>query len=217
MSLKIKMETFMSPEINRRVFLKAASAGIVTLVNFKSWTSITRGQAVQEKDVIEIKIDRNADIGRWYFEPVGLYIRPGQKVRWICERWGSSATAFHPVNENHELRIPKKAKPFDSGILFDRGIPGSTFDYVFEHEGTYDYFSRNHEIVGTVGRIVVGTPGGPGEKPLGHGESEGRSVIFPDVRKLLSWLTSDKIVREKIVSYPIDLMALTYPRHESHF
>ena len=130
MSLKIKMETFMSPEINRRVFLKAASAGIVTLVNFKSWTSITRGQAVHEKDVIEIKIYQNDFIGRWYFEPVGLYIRPGQKVRWICEMWGSSATAFHPVNENHELRIPKKAKPFDSGILFDRGIPGSTFDYV---------------------------------------------------------------------------------------
>ena len=91
------------------------------------------------------------------------------------------------------------------------------FEYVFEQEGTYDYFSRNHERLGSVGRIVVGAPGGPGEKPLGYGGSEGRSVIFSEVRKLLTWLPSEKIVREKTVAYPRDLFRRMYPQHESHF
>ena len=207
----------MSPEINRRVFLKAASAGAVTLVNLGSRTLLTYSQVAEEKDATEITFYANTEVGRWYFEPVGLYIKPGQKVRWVCHMRGGSVTAFHPANGNHELRIPEKAKPFDSGMMVDRDVPGSRWEYVFEHPGTYDYFSRNHERLGSAGRIIVGAPGGPGEKLLGYGESEGRSVMFPEVRKLLSWLTSDKIVRERRVSYPMDLMGLTYPMHESHF
>ena len=81
----------------------------------------------------------------------------------------------------------------------------------------YDFFSRNQEPVGAVGRIVVGAPGGPGEKPLGYGASEGRSPVYPSVRKLLSWLSSDKILREKVVPYPVELMEQTFPSNESHF
>ena len=205
----------MSSKINRRAFLR--SAGVATAVRLGSWPSFTRGQVSKDKDVVVIKFTENTGIGRWYFDPVGLYIKPGQKVRWVCDMWGGSATAFHPLNDNHELRIPEKAKPFDSGIMTDRDLPGSSFEYLFEEQGTYDYFSRNAEVVGGVGRIIVGAPGGPGEKPLGYGGSEGRSVIFHDVRKLLSWLTPEKIVREKIVSYPSKLMELTYPSHDSHF
>lgn len=208
----------MPEEIDRRTFVKVASTGALTLVGSSCCTVLTRAQDVsKDKDVVEISFFGGTEFGRWYFQPVGLYVRPGQRVRWICDIRGGSATAFHPANGNHELRIPEKAEPFDSGMLLDRHLPGSTFEYLFEHEGTYDYFSRNHERLGSVGRIVVGAPGGPGEKPLGYGASEGRSVMFPEVRKLLAWLTSDKIVREKKVSYPRELFGLTYPQHESHF
>ena len=212
----------MRSKFHRRDFLKAAGLGTLALVHryLGHWEILAQGAKAQEgkaKDFVEIKINSNYRTGRWSFDPAGIYLTPGQKVRWICGTIGSSATAFHPSNSNHELRIPEKAKPFDSGYLRDREAPGSTFDWVFEVEGTYDYFSRNHERLGAVGRIVVGAPGGPGEKPLGYGGSEGRSPIFADVRQMFTWLSSEKIVREKVVRYPAEMMDRTFPMQESHF
>ena len=205
-------------KVDRRDFLRAAGAGAVGLAHATGSHRLAHAQEAGDKDVVQVKFDIAWLRGRWYFDPVGLYLKPGQKVRWLTQSFGGeSVTAFHPSNDNHELRIPEKAKPFDSGFMLDRGLPGSTFEYLFEVEGTYDFYSRNHERLGAVGRIVVGAPGGPGEKPLGYGGSEGKSVIFRDVRKLLSWLTSEKIVREKIIPYPFELMELTYPVYDSHF
>jgi len=79
--------------------------------------------------------------------------------------WGGSVTAFHPSHDNHELRIPEGARPFDSGILIEGDNPRARFEWIFEEEGTYDYYSRRQERLGAVGRIVVGSPGGPGEEP----------------------------------------------------
>ncbi len=113
------------------------------------------------------------------FDPVGLFVEPGETIRYLPGRMGfTTLTAYHPDHDNHELRIPEAAEPFDFG--FPEQV---FFDWVLEVEGTYDFFSKHQEVLGMVGRIVVGRPGGPGEKPWGYGGREGRNPIYKGVHK----------------------------------
>lgn len=140
-----------------------------------------------------------------YFDPIGIHVEPGETVGFVVG--GNSGrtptiTAYHPDNDNHELRIPENAKPFDSGdpSRGKRGAP--TFSWTFDVEGTYDYFSRWEEWRGMVGRIVVGKPGGPGEKPWGYGNKEGRKVIPPEVLRRVKLMDSQEIVKKKAIPFP---------------
>jgi len=74
-----------------------------------------------------------------------------------------SATAYHPANDNHSLRIPENAEPWDSGYLVD---PGDSFETTLTGPGVYDYYCAPHEAAGMVGRLIVGNPTGPGSRPL---------------------------------------------------
>lgn len=127
---------------------------------------------------------------------------------------GASVTAYHPDNGNRELRIPEGAKPFDSGILGDLGHvrenSSPTFQWRFEQEGTYDYCSEDQEIFGMVGRIVVGHPGGPAERPLGYGSRDGRAPIDRRVVEVLTYAPSDKIVHEKKIPFPVAVFGHRY-------
>ena len=91
-------------------------------------------------------------------------IAPGDTVRWVQLSGFHSIAAYHPSNDNHELRIPVSAKPWDSGVLLaEDPTRAATFEHVFTVQGVYDYFCKPHERAGMVGRIVVGDPGdGPG-------------------------------------------------------
>jgi plastocyanin len=150
--------------------------------------------------------------GQWFFNPVGLFIEKGDTVRWMNGKFGTTVTAFHPSNANHELRIPKNAKPFDSGVLGYEAEKYRPFEWTFDVEGTYDYFSRTHEPVGLVGRIVVGAPGGPAEEnPPGYGAREGRAPVFAAQKKLLAALRSADIVAKKSIAYPRDVVVRSYP------
>ena len=62
--------------------------------------------------------------GIYYYDPAGLYVEIGQTVRWAgVGRRG--VTAFHPSFDNQELRIPERAKPFDSRTMGSGGhVPG---------------------------------------------------------------------------------------------
>jgi len=177
-------------QVTRRSFLAAGLAGISTL-------------RAQDSVAAEVRIVLNYDRGLWYYDPVGVYIQPGETVRWQALRWTPSVTAFHPDNGNHELRIPEGAKPFDSGMLATM----QTWEWRFDVEGTYDYFSRYHEGAGLIGRIVVGTPGGPGEKPPHYGASEGRAPIYRLGRRLFEILDSREIAEKKRVPFPVERMA----------
>jgi len=100
-----------------------------------------------------------------WFEPIGLWLPPGTAVTWEngSEQANThTATAYHPANENHSLRIPDAARPWDSGYL----LPGKRYTVTLTAEGVYDYFCQPHELAGMVGRIVVGKPGGPGSRPF---------------------------------------------------
>ena len=158
-----------------------------------------------------IRSGSNYTLGQYFFDPIGLYIPKGEKVRWAFRR-GVTVTAFHPANDNHELRIPENAKPFDSRLLKEELPDGVSFEWTFDVEGTYDFFSVNHEILGAVGRIVVGTPGGPAEKyPPGYGAREGRAPVFPTQVEVFAACPSDQIVQKKIIRHPKNLVARPYP------
>ena len=189
-------------EMIRRDFLRVAGVGTFGLSSL-SWLKLASGQSA----INEISLSRNYAAGRYYFNPLGLYIAPGETVQWSSRSEGFSVSAYHPDNDNHELRIPEDAEPFDTGIMPVR----STLEWTFEVEGTYDYYSQRQEVIGMVGRIVVGRPGGPGEEPLGYGSGEGRAPIFREARKVFEFARSEEIVRRKVIPYPVKELERRFP------
>ncbi|MDS0296834.1 MULTISPECIES: plastocyanin/azurin family copper-binding protein [Haloferacaceae] len=132
-------------DYSRRQFLGALGAGTVASAGF------TQPVAAQETPVVKM--------GNNYFDPIGLHVEPGTTVRFELAAGAHSATAY-------EDRIPSDASAFDSGT-----ISQGSFEHTFEEPGTYDYYCIPHKTVGMVGRIVVGSPGGPAEdSPIPDGE-----------------------------------------------
>jgi plastocyanin len=99
--------------------------------------------------MVEIRMQSD-DLGTHVaFEPIGLLIRPGQTVRWInAGNNVHTTTAYHPDNDDHPLRIPERARPWDSGYLIN---PGDRFELTLTVEGVYDYYCTPHEMAGMVG------------------------------------------------------------------
>jgi plastocyanin len=138
-------------------------------------TAVGRAGPLPLQEVVIIHMIESPDGTRVYFDPAGVHISPGQKVRWVQVSGYHSTTSYSPSNDNHELRIPEGAEPWDSGILQTHAPEkGSTFDHTFTQEGVYDYFCRPHEAAGMVGRIVVGRPlEGPATRPFGYAPQKG--------------------------------------------
>ena len=142
------------------------------------------GAATAAAATVEVKLIQTPT-GDAYFDPAGIRIATGDRVRWVQISGFHSITAYHPRNDNHELRIPESAEPWDSDILLaDYPKRGATFEHVFTVPGVYDYFCKPHEMAGMVGRVVVGEPGkGPGTKPFGYAPGENRKAIPEAARK----------------------------------
>jgi plastocyanin len=113
---------------------------------------------------VEIRMVSDAEGSIVHFDPIGIRVAPETRIRWRCVANVHTTTAYHPKNREHSLRIPKAANPWDSDYL----LPGQTFEIVLNVEGVYDYFCVPHEMAGMVGRIIVGTPGGPGALPFDY-------------------------------------------------
>ena len=154
---------------SRREFLKA---GGLALVGFglvpgrRAPVAALLGARLRSAgalDVIEMRSDALGS--RVWFDPIGLYVEPGATVRWIVRENVHTATAYHPRNDDHPLRIPERAEPWDSGFLVH---PGDHFDVTLTVPGVYDYYCLPHEAAGMVGRIVVGEPLGPGAEPFDY-------------------------------------------------
>ena len=198
----------MDSTIGRRELLKRLSllsAGVAI-------PSLGLRIAKAQGEVPVIAADSSYLRGQWFFDPAGLYIEKGQTVRWVAGNYGPTVTAFHPSIDNHELRIPEGAQPFDSGVMVEHSQRYKIFEWTFDVEGTYDYFSRTFEPLGMVGRIIVGRPGGPAEQnPPGYGARDGRAVVFPAQAKILAALPSERIVSQKSIPYPRDIVTRTFP------
>ena len=175
---------------SRREFLKAggrvfAGFGIAPLFG-------TRLHYSAGPELIEMRSDALGS--RVWFDPIGLYVQPGSTVRWIARENVHTATAYHPNNDRHSLRIPEGAAAWDSGFLVK---PGAIFDVTLTIPGVYDYYCMPHEAAGMVGRIVVGKPVGPGAEPFDYwvgkpGTDSWRHVpdaargAFPSLERILA-------------------------------
>lgn len=158
-----------------------------------------KGTDETSTDVVEIHMKSDELGSEVWFDPIGVYIKPRQTVRWIVDENVHTTTAYHPKNNNHSLRIPRDATPWDSGFLY----PGSSFEVTFTVEGVYDYFCSPHEVAGMVGRIVVGQPTGPGSKPYDYfkatHESETWLPVPPAAQK--EFPDIGLIMKNKVVHY----------------
>jgi len=168
--------------MRRRTFLRAAgglaTAGLTAAAGCGTLGGGT--PAGTPENPVEMVTD-DADLA-YYFDPIGLYVDVGETVTFRIESGDHSATAYTESNlGSDERRIPEGADGWNSGTL-----PRGSFDRTFETEGTYDYYCIPHKQAGMVGRIVVGSPGGPAEEtPIPDGD-------VPD---------SSRIVEEGSVSY----------------
>jgi len=120
-------------------------------------------RAVAKVEEIAMQSDQAGT--RVWFDPVGILVAPGTTMRWVVKENVHTTTAYHPRNDRHSLRIPAGAAPWDSGYLVN---PGSHFELTLNVPGVYDYFCAPHEAAGMVGRIIVGTPSGPGTEPFNY-------------------------------------------------
>ncbi|MEQ9618372.1 MAG: plastocyanin/azurin family copper-binding protein [Deltaproteobacteria bacterium] len=154
-------------------------------------------QASHPSPVVEIYMKSDQLGSKVWFDPVGVYIEPGQTIRWIVSENVHTTTAYHPRNSNHSLRIPPNATPWDSGYL----SPGEDFELKFMIQGVYDYYCMPHEGAGMVGRIIVGKPTGPGALPFdyyeGRSDTKNWRPVPPAAQK--EFPTIERIMREKVV------------------
>jgi plastocyanin len=154
-------------------------------------------QKSQASLAVEIYMKSDQMGAKVWFDPVGVYIEPGETIRWIVSENVHTTTAYHPQNSNHSLRIPANAIPWDSGYL----SPGEHFELKFMTQGVYDYYCMPHEEAGMVGRIIVGNPTGPGAMPFDYFEAKRSSKnwlpVPPAAQKAFPNIES--IMREKIV------------------
>lgn len=98
---------------------------------------------------------------QFYFEPVGLFIQPGDTVRFVAASPHHTVTAYHGAHVKPQ-RVPEGVEPFSSPVI----PAGQAWEYTFTVPGTYDLWCAPHEMFGMVMRIVVGEPGGPAEAPV---------------------------------------------------
>ncbi|MGZ6292692.1 MAG: hypothetical protein ACXWMK_10940, partial [Syntrophales bacterium] len=72
-------------------------------------------------NIVTIRMRSDQTGGDVWFDPIGIYIEPGQMVRWVVAENVHTTTAYHPRNDNHSLRIPEDAVPWSSGYLVNPG------------------------------------------------------------------------------------------------
>jgi plastocyanin len=132
---------------------------------------------------VDITMSGNTDGSRVWYEPVGLLIQPGQTVRWTNKDPGNAhtATAYHPDNDGHPLRIPAGAESWNSDYL----LPDKSFSIVLTVPGVYDYFCIPHELAGMVGRIVVSDGSQAVPAPAAGGVPQDAEKTFPSVEDIV--------------------------------
>jgi plastocyanin len=173
----------------RRSFLKAGGLALAGL---------TAPRLVGAAGPAEIHMRASARGEEVWFDPIGLWIPSGQTVRWVLHQDVHTTTAYHPNNDDHSLRIPESAQPWNSGFLLK---PGAHFDVTFTIEGVYDYYCLPHEHAGMVGRIVVGRPSGPGSLPFdyfaGRPDTAGWKPVPDAARK--TFPAVERIMQSRVV------------------
>lgn len=126
---------------------------------------------VEPDHEVQLEItEREASIPEFSFEPTGLFVEPGDTIKFALATPDHTITAYHPAFGRTQ-RVPDGVPPVSSPVLGG----GAYWLYTFERPGVYDLLCAPHEIFGMVMRVVVGEASGPGAASLAAPEAvEGR-------------------------------------------
>lgn len=120
---------------------------LITAMPLLSYEYEQSDPEVIRPDTVTVKVLGTGTDSR--FEPQLVHVKPGDVIRFDIEEGMHTVTAYHPDNRR-ELRIPKDAASFDSGIL----TAGESWSLTITHIGEYNYFCMPHERLGHVGKII---------------------------------------------------------------
>lgn len=112
---------------------------------------------VEPDHVVELLVRpvEGREIPEFFYDPCGLYIDPGDTVKFSYTTPHHTITAYHPAR-GEMRRVPEGVPPFSSAVL----NAGAYWLYTFEIPGVYDLYCGPHEAFGHVMRVVVGTTEG---------------------------------------------------------
>ena len=135
--------------------MKKRSSLVVLALAAVMLAGTAAAQTTHEVDLV-IEPVEGVPVPQFYFEPAGLYVEPGDTVRFLAVSPHHTVTAYHPL-QGKPLRVPEGVEPFSSPM-----IPvGQSWEYTFTVPGVYDVWCGPHEQYGMVMRIVVGEATGP--------------------------------------------------------
>jgi len=180
--------------MKRRQFLTKTAGGAGLLASGVAGSAAAQesedprtGSGTQDDPYV---VEMRTEGSEFIFDPVGLYVEPGDYVQWDNVSGNHSTTSYSEGNPEASTNlIPEAAEPWNSKVLPQGG--SSTFTYQFQEPGTYDYYCIPHKTLGMVARVVCGEPGGPAE------ENE-----IPDSVGSGVMPGSDTIVEDKALAYP---------------
>jgi plastocyanin len=139
----------------------------------------TRGsEAPVEADhtvTANIRPRQDVEIPEFYFEPTGLFVEPGDTVRFELATPHHNVNAYHPAF-GYTQRVPEDTRAYSSPILG----AGEYWLYTFEQEGVHNIMCAPHELFGMVGSIVVGSATGPGANPVGEAPAPSQQSRPPE-------------------------------------
>lgn len=164
-------------------------------------TSMDTAPPVAPDHTVELLIRprENVPIPEFFFEPTGLFVSPGDVVRFVFGTPEHTVSAYHP-RFGRTQRVPNGVPAVSSPVLG----AGTYWLYRFDTEGVYDLFCAPHEFFGMAMRVVAGAVAGPGAEPIARG-SEGEGPRPPALTSGLvlrdSALAPETIVSEQRVEW----------------
>lgn len=177
----------MMTQMNRRTMLAATAGATATALagglgdgNEQEFDGGGTGDLSDPTDHAEVVLTGRPNPGfamsyaSLSFGPEIVHIVSGGTVQWLIEGHEKiddhqhSLTAYHP-DTHRSQRVPDETEPWESGLLFE----GDTYEHTFEQEGIHDYLDNrqlciSHEMLGAVGRVVVGWPDVESEPAYRH-------------------------------------------------
>ena len=157
-----------------------------------------------------IRPREDVPLPEFFFEPTGLYIEPGDTVKFTMTTPHHNVVAYHP-QFGFQRRVPQVTPPFSAPLL----PAGGYWLYTFEKPGVYEMNCAPHEYFGMAMRIVVGEVSGPAADPLPDlcaqppegggdegegGESEGPELRHPEFTAY-TVLTDPALAPDRIIEY----------------
>lgn len=135
----------------------------------------------------------------FFFDPVGVRLRPGDTVEFVTRQEFHTVTAFHPRFFGWQRRVPEEVPGFTSPPFLE----GDSWYYRFDEPGVYDVLCLPHEELGMVMRLVVveeGTEEVPEAYPEPNQQETGPSPIAQTVLNAPE-LDPENIVEQQTVDW----------------